>query len=265
MAEKRQNVFLDRRARRSAIITTLRYDYPHGHKVPWHFHEWDQLVYASQGVMTVRTETGSWVVPAQRAVWIPARMAHEIRMSGRVCMRTLYLKPRLGQRLQRRCEVMNVSPLMKELILYGCERPALIKKRRVHAHLIGMILDQLNAAECVPLQLPEPFDPRSLRVAKPLLDDPSDQRSLEELCELAGASKRTIERLFQTETQMTFGKWRQQLRLLHALRLLAEGAKITQVALDAGYSTASAFISMFRKTLGTTPGQYFKKMQRADR
>ncbi|HKW33313.1 MAG TPA: AraC family ligand binding domain-containing protein [Candidatus Acidoferrum sp.] len=164
MAEKRQTAFLDRRARRSAIITTLTYDYPHGYMVPWHFHEWDQLVYASEGVMTVRTESGSWVVPAQRAVWIPARTAHEIRMSGRVSMRTLYLKPRLEHGLQRRCEVMNVSPLMRELILHACERPALTKKQRAHAHLIGMILDQLKAAECVPLRLPEPVDPRSLRV-----------------------------------------------------------------------------------------------------
>jgi AraC-like DNA-binding protein len=83
---------------------------------------------------------------------------------------------------------------------------------------------------------------------------------LEELCKIAGGNKRTIERLFRVETLMTFGKWRQQLRLLHALRLLAEGAKITKVALEAGYSTPSAFISMFRKTLGTTPGKYFRNI-----
>ena len=257
MAEKRQTTFLDRRARRCAIITTLTYDYPHGHNVPWHFHEWDQLVYASHGVMTVRTEEGSWVVPAQRAVWIPAKTSHGIRMSGRVCMRTLYLKPHLGHGLPGRCEVVNVSPLLRELILHACEMPALSKKRRDHAHLASIILDQLKAAECVPLQLPEPVDQRSLRVARTLLDDPSDQRRLQELCDRVGANKRTIERLFLMETRMTFGKWRQQLRLLHALRLLAEGTKITQVALEAGYSTPSAFISMFRKTLGTTPGRYF--------
>jgi AraC-like DNA-binding protein len=241
MAQKRQAGLLDRRARRSALITTLTYDYPHGYKIPWHFHEWDQLVYASQ--MTVRTEGGSWVVPTRRAVWIPARTPHQIRMSGRVSMRTFYLKPRLRHRLPRHCQVMNVSPLMRELILHACKTPALGKGQRDHTHLIGMILDQLNTAECVPLQLPEPVDPRALRVANALLNNPSDQRALEELCEQAGANKRTIERLFQTETQMTFGKWRQQLRLLHALKLLAEGAKITQVALEAGYSTPSAFIA----------------------
>lgn len=258
MSVKRQMAFLDRRARRSAPVTTLAYDYPHGYKVAWHFHEWDQLVYASCGVMTVRTEEGSWVVPAQRAVWIPARTAHEIRMSGGVSMRTLYLRPRLRRNSARACEVMNVSPLLRELILHACKTPALSRRQRDHGHLVCMILDQLKTAECVPLQLPEPVDRRSLRVAKTLLQDPSDQRPLEELCEGAGANKRTIERLFQLETGMTFGKWRQQLRLLQALRLLAEGTKITQVALEAGYSTPSAFISMFRKTLGTTPARYFR-------
>jgi len=261
MSGKRQTGFLDRRSRRSALITTLAYDYPHGHKVPWHFHEWDQLVYASRGVMTVRTEEGSWVVPTQRAVWIPARTAHEIRMSGGVSMRTLYLRPRLRRNSARGCEVINVSPLLRELILYGCKTPALSKRQRGHGHLVNMIVDQLKTAECVPLQLPEPVDRRPLRVAKTLLNDPSDQRPLQQLCEGAGATKRTIERLFQTETGMTFGKWRQQLRLLHALRLLAEGAKITEVALEAGYSTPSAFISMFRKTLGTTPARYFRNTQ----
>src|SRR6516165_4868180 len=150
MSGKRQTGFLDRRSRRSALITTLAYDYPHGHKVPWHFHEWDQLVYASRGVMTVRTEEGSWVVPTQRAVWIPARTAHEIRMSGGVSMRTLYLRPRLRRNSARGCEVINVSPLLRELILYGCETPALSKRQRGHGHLVNMIVDQLKTAECVP-------------------------------------------------------------------------------------------------------------------
>jgi AraC-like DNA-binding protein len=257
VSQKRQAAFLDPKAKRSALITTLVYDYQPGHVVPWHFHDWDQLVYASSGVMTVRTEKGSWIVPTQRAVWIPAGTAHQIRMSGRVSMRTLYLRPRLSGHLPRRCDVVNVSPLLRELILHACQTPALAKRQPTQAHVIGAILDQLKIAESIALQLPELADPRSTRVAKIIIDDPSDQRPLVELCQRTGASKRTIERLFRTETRMTFGKWRQQLRLMHALRLLAEGNKITQVALDSGYSTTSAFISMFKKILGTTPSRYF--------
>jgi AraC-like DNA-binding protein/quercetin dioxygenase-like cupin family protein len=254
----KRGAFLDPKAKRAALITTLVYDYQPGHLVPWHFHDWDQLVYASSGVMTVRTEAGTWIVPAQRAVWIPAGTPHQIRMSGHVSMRTLYLKPGLTRRLPRHCEVVNVSPLMKELVLHACTIPALARKRPHEAHLVGTILDQLHGAKSVALQLPEPADTRSGRVAKLLVDDPSDQRSLDALCESAGASKRTIERLFRIQTGMTFGKWRQQLRLMHALRLLAEGRKITDVALESGYSTTSAFISMFKKTLGTTPSRYFR-------
>jgi AraC-like DNA-binding protein len=110
----------------------------------------------------------------------------------------------------------------------------------------------------VPLQLPNPTAPRALRIADVLLGDPSDRRPLALICKAAGASKRTVERLFQEDLGMSFGKWRQQLRLITAMQLLAEGAKVTHAALEAGYSTPSAFISMFRKTLGTTPTAYFR-------
>jgi len=120
-----------------------------------------------------------------------------------------------------------------------------------------------RAIQTVPLQLPHVADARASRIAKILHDDPSDSRPLAELCRLGGASKRTVERLFEQDAGMTFGRWRQQLRLLQAMQLLAEGAKVTHAALEAGYSTPSAFISMFRKTLGTTPAAYFRTTKNA--
>jgi AraC-like DNA-binding protein len=156
------------------------------------------------------------------------------------------------------CCVVNVSPLLKELILHACTLASLKKTVQVQQHLIDVIIDQLEAIQMVPLQLPAPSDPRAIRVAKLLSADPSDRRTLAGICKVAGASKRTVERLFQEDVGMTFGKWRQQLRLMQAMRLLAEGAKVTHAALESGYSTSSAFISMFRKTLGTTPTLYFR-------
>ena len=116
MTRKRQAAFLDSRARKGAAITSLAYDYPDGHIVPDHFHDSDQLVYACQGVMTVRAKDGTWIVPTHRAVWIPARMSHGIKMSGGVSMRTIYLKPHLVRALPRNCCVVNVSLLLRELI-----------------------------------------------------------------------------------------------------------------------------------------------------
>jgi AraC-like DNA-binding protein len=258
MSQKRQTAFFDRLGDRRSQIATHTHDYPAGHVVPLHFHDRDQLVYASHGVMTVRTSAGTWVVPTHRAVWIPAAIPHTITMSGRVAMRTLYLKPRLALALPRDCCVVNVSPLLKELILHACTFRALRKSTKSHSHLIDVIIDQLHAIPMLPLQLPHLSDPRALRVAEALIANPGKHRTLTQVCKSVGASKRTAERIFQHEVGMSIGRWRQQLRLMQAMRFLGEGAKVTYAALEAGYSTPSAFISMFRKTLGTTPTLYFK-------
>ena len=258
MLQKRQTAIFDRLGDSHSHITTLTHDYAAGRVIPLHFHDRDQLVYASRGVMTVRTSDGTWVVPTYRAVWIPATVHHTITMSGTVAMRTLYLKPRLAKALPRDCCVVNVSPLLKELILHACAFASLRKTIPWQRHLIEVIIDQLETIQMVPLQLPNPTDPRALRIARALLTDPSESRPLRQLCKVAGAGKRTVERLFQEDVGITFGKWRQQLRLMRAMQLLAEGKKVTHAALEAGYSTPSAFISMFRKTLGTTPAVYFR-------
>ncbi|MGO9085812.1 MAG: helix-turn-helix domain-containing protein [Candidatus Sulfotelmatobacter sp.] len=241
----------------SSPVTTLVYEFAHGHVIPEHFHPEDQLVYASRGVMTVRTSQGAWVVPAQRAVWIPAGTHHSIVMSGPVSMRTLYLRARMVRHLPRTCCVVNVSSLLQELILHACKYPQMSRRSKTHARLIDVLLDQLETVQAVPLQLPSPSDLRAVRVAEFLQRNPGDPRSLEALCRRAGASKRTVERLFLEETHLSLGKWRQRLRLMRSLQLLAAGEKITHAALEAGYSTPSAFIAMFRKALGTTPRRYF--------
>jgi AraC-like DNA-binding protein len=258
MSQKRQTAILDHRSHRSAQITALAYDYRPGHSIPWHFHEWDQLVYASRGVMTVTTAQGAWVVPAHRAVWIPAKVPHTIGISGVVAMRTLYLKRELAAHLPSGCCVLNVSPLLRELILHTCMLGRLDRTVPWQRHLVQVSLDLLQTIQMVPLQLPNPSDLRARRVADALSVSPSERASLAQLCTKAGASKRTIERLFRENLGMTLGKWRQQLRLMEAMRLLAGGAKVTHAALEAGYSTPSGFIAMFRKALGTSPAAYFR-------
>lgn len=258
MSQKRQAFALSPAKPGRAPITTLTRDYPPGYVIPPHLHRRDQLVYASCGVMTVRAKAGAWVVPTNRAVWIPAGVRHEIAMCGAVAMRTLYLQTGLAKGLPRACCVVNVSPLLKELILRACGSRELSWRIRWQKNLTDVILDQMEAVRTIPLRLPNPTDPRALRVAKALIGRPADSEPLGRICALAGASKRTIERLFVRDVGMSLGRWRQQLRLMRAMQLLAEGAKVTHAAVEAGYSTPSAFISMFRKTLGSTPASYFR-------
>ncbi len=200
-------------------VATLVYDFAPGHVIPPHYHPEDQLVYACRGVMTVNTSDGTWIVPARRAVWIPARIPHSIAMSGPVSMRTIYLRARLVRKLPRTCCVVNVSPLLQELILHACQYTALSRRSKVHAHLIDIIIDQLDHVQAIPLQLSTPSEPRALRVATALQADPGSSQSLEALCERAGASKRTIERIFRQETSLCWGNGKQQLPLMRSCRL----------------------------------------------
>jgi AraC-like DNA-binding protein len=240
------------------VRTAIVPEYADGQVIRTHTHPWHQLVYASRGVMTVRTPEGAWVVPTNRGVWVPAGTRHSIQMSGAVSLRTLYLVPRLSNSLPGNPRVVGISPLLRELILRIVDLDSLKARNPEHAHLASVLLDQLQVMQSDAVHLPLPRDARAKRIAAMLQKQPSDTRSLVELSKFAGASKRTVERLFKFETGMGFGKWRQQLRLGHALRLLAAGDAVTTVALEVGYDSISAFISAFRMTFGKTPGQYFR-------
>jgi AraC-like DNA-binding protein len=197
-------------------------------------------------------------------VWVPAEIEHGIEMSGSVLVQTLYLSTALSARLPTRCTAVNVSPFLRELIGHTVRLGMLNKNDPPRARLIGVLLDQLSVLPTIPLQLPWPSDPRAQRAAtwvRAHLDEPSSTR---QVAKRALLSARTLERLFQRETGLTFGKWRQQLRLLQALRLLAAGRSVTAVALEVGYESPSAFIVMFRGALGVTPHRYFAARSNSD-
>jgi AraC-like DNA-binding protein len=206
--------------------------------------------------MTVHTAAGSWVVPSHRSVWVPADVEHSIVMSGRVQIRTLYFAPGLAK-LEHECRAVNVPPLVRELILHAAVKSPLLLGVPAHMRLIGVLLDELVALPAAPLQLALPRDPRALSVASALVADPALPCSLHRLAADAGSSLRTIERLFQEETMLTLNQWRRRLRVVEALRLLAAGEQVTNVALSVGYSTPSAFAAMFRQETGVSPGRYF--------
>ena len=224
---------------------------------PWHRHYRAQLTFASAGVLTVGTAEGTWVVPPQQAVWIPAGTLHEVSTEGPASLRFLYLHPQAAAALSPGCYVLAVSDLLRALIFRTAAFPAHYGDASPEARIIQVILDELRASKPEPLHLPLPQDKRLKVITGALLEDPAIDASLGQWADRAGASERTLARLFLKETGMTFGAWRQRLRLLSAVARLAEGAAVTNVAYDLGYDSPSAFIAMFRKTLGRTPGRYF--------
>jgi AraC-like DNA-binding protein len=239
-------------------IRSLALRFPSGHEVAPHAHPWGQLVYATEGVMTVTTPVGDWVVPPSRAAWVPADTEHSIRATDRVHLRTLYVRPDLTGTLPRDCRVLAVSALLRELILATLESGYLHERIPEQARLAGVLLDRVRVTDEVPLQLPWPTDPRARRVAERAQADLADGTPLAGLADGSGASVRTLERLFVRDTRMTFGRWRQQARLLQALRLLAAGESVTSAGLSVGFASTSAFVAMFRRALGKTPGRWFR-------
>ena len=241
-------------------IVTFARDLAQGESLPLHHHRRAQLVYASSGVMTVSTRVAAYVVPPQRAVWMPGGVDHRIDARSDVAMRTLYFDPEIDldvtARLPTDVCVLRVSPLLRELILAAVSEGPYCPADSPQSRLMAVIIDQLCTSSVSTLALPMPTEPRLLRLAEMLIANPADARSLEEWAREVGTSKRTLGRLFTAQTGMSFRAWRQQRRLLRALELLATGENVTVVALELGYENASAFIAMFRRSFGTTPKRY---------
>ena len=244
-------------------MRSLASNYASGYRIEPHQHPWHQLLFASSGAMTVSTARSSWMIPTGRAVFIPARSAHEIRMWGRVEMRTLYFALPLtsfdGFAGTNECSVIRVRPLLRELILCAVERMGLDSRVAHDARMIGLLEDEVKSAIETAgdpaLTLPMPSDERALALAHRVLEQPLSGEGVRELAQQHGVARRTLERRFRDETGMSFGMWRQKARLLDSIRLLAEGKSVTDAALDTGYSSVSAFIAAFKNTFGYTPGR----------
>jgi AraC-like DNA-binding protein len=218
-------------------------------------------VYAARGVLSVHTERGTSIVPANRAAWIPAGCTHYHVAHGETDMRIFFLPASLARLVPGRPAVFAVSGLAREILLTltgprnydgaapGWDRAAQSRLRRV-------LVDELREAREQPLQLPEPRDDRLRAIAQMLYDQPADNTSLAELGRATGASARTLSRLFHNELGLTFYEWRTQLRIYHALVLLADGHDATRVAYACGWANPTSFITAFANIIGTTPGRY---------
>ncbi len=235
-------------------LSVFARDYADGEAVPRHAHERAQLLYATRGVMRIATDAAAFVVPPGHALWMPAGEPHRVGIEGAVAMRALFLRGDAASAGPVATTVLAVSPLLKELILAACAEPLEWDEAGRGGHLAALIRDEIARARTLPFGVPEPRDARLARVAAGLRADPASPRRLEEWAEEAGASPRTLERLFLAETGMGFARWRQRLRLSEAAARLARGEAPARAAAAVGYASAPAFGAAFRAAFGITPG-----------
>ena len=240
------------------LLVAMENMWPAGTSTGWHSHPRGQLLYAIKGVMIIQSEAGTWVVPPNRALWMISGLVHNVTMSGDVEMRTAYIDSGLVQNLPEQTCVINVSPLLRELLVEAVRIPLDCEIGPRDERLVGLLLDEVRGSNAIPLHLPMPSDPRLTKMCQSLIEHPADGSSAKSWADAMSMGERTLHRLFSQETGMTFAQWREQARLLSALKELAAGKKGIEVALNCGYSSQSAFSAMFRRHFGVSPSAFYR-------
>ena len=238
-------------------LAAMARDLPAGHRIAAHRHRRAQLIYGTTGAIAVVTEQGTWVVPATRAVWIPAGATHAMDCIGAVRMRTLYVEPSAAPGLQGGPTVVSVSPLLRELVEAATRLPLEYDPVGRDATLVDLLLHELAPHPVPALHLPTPADPVLAALCTAIHAEPGAHWTTVTAAAHAHLSPRSLQRRFPAATGMTLAAWVQQCRLVHAVTLLAAAVPVTSVATRLGYATPSAFTAMFRRTLGTAPSAYF--------
>lgn len=222
----------------------------------WHDHPWIQLSYAIRGVLEVQTESGRYLAPPQRAILIPAGLQHCVTSGAETEMRSLYIRSEEIPALQDDCQILEIQPLTRELIRSFSTYAVDYDEAGEEGRLVSVLIDQLLAAPHTDLHLPWPADERLQKICRELYEHPDNSMTLGEVAAQIGLSEKTVTRLFQKETSLSFRAWRQRLRLLSSLPMLERGERVTDIALACGYDSTSAFIYAFRSHFGVTPGSF---------
>ncbi|WP_233192799.1 AraC family transcriptional regulator [Acidimangrovimonas sediminis] len=231
-------------------------DYEAGDVVPEHVHARAQLLYGSTGVVMVETSQGAWMMPPQRGLWIPAGVTHSVRMLGRVRMRSLYFTPRAVRAMPAACEVLGMTPLMRNLLAEAVTLPAEYDVAGRDGMVMALIQQELPRLPILPLSLPLPEDPALAARCRAFLAGPRPRDRIDDWARAVGMSRRSFTRHFRAETGLSFVAWRQQACIMAALPRLAAGEPVTSVALDLGYANPAAFSAMFTRSLGAPPRSY---------
>jgi len=233
------------------------------HEIDWHTHPRFQVIYASEGVMMVDTPRETWVVPPLRAIWMPPGTPHRVRASSRVRMRSLYVRPDAAARMPKDCQVLPVTPLLRELIRRATEIPLEYDEHGAEGRVMGLILDELASLARLPYNLPMPKQGPLAAVCTRLVAHPAEATTREAVAAGLGMTGRTLDRHFKRQLGMNFGEWCRRAALLRALAWFAEGRPVTAVALDLGYASLSAFCAMFKRETGRTPRAHLRELKQA--
>jgi len=235
-------------------IVAFADEYAAGFVDPFHSHQRSQLCYAASGVMSVVTDTTSFVLPPRRAIWIPAGVNHQVACRGLVQLHVLYVDPILDTQPQH-CRVFETSSLVRALIEEILTFEHAYDEDGREGKLVRLLLDEIARMPNIDIHAPMPEDKRLLRVCNAILANPADPRDIDDWAAVAGMGRRTFTRAFKDNTGMGLATWRQQVRLMEALSLLHAGWAVTTVAYEVGYESPSAFTAMFHRTFGMTPTQ----------
>ncbi|MFZ0273288.1 MAG: helix-turn-helix transcriptional regulator [Acidobacteriaceae bacterium] len=241
-------------------VGAMRKSYPGGYTGFRHSHPRAQFLYAESGTMKVTTDSGLWIVPPHRAVWFPPNCPHQTGALGAVEMRTLYIRPdACPKRAPQEACVVQVSPLLRELVRRATSMPVEYDEQGHDGRIVALLLDEIQWSRVHVPTMPQLHDPRLRAVERALSANPGDSRTVEEWAQLAGASPRTLARLFLREADMSFRCWREQFRAVTAISKLMSGDSITTLAAELGYETAGAFTAMFRRVMGMTPSRFMSE------
>ncbi|MDN5924626.1 MAG: helix-turn-helix transcriptional regulator [Xanthomonadales bacterium] len=224
----------------------------------WHTHQRGQFMHVESGMVCVRTRYGVWAITAQRIGWMPPEVEHTVRIVEPITGWGVWVAPQATRGLPPKPAMLQGSPLMRELVYRAAAWTNSNQLDTEQQRLLDVLMDEMRHAQVPdnPITLVMPDDRRVLRVAERLLTQPGDTRTREQWAIWAGLSTRSLTRLFREQTGMSFVQWRQQARLSHALEQLGQGAGVAQIADSLGYASASAFVAMFRRCLGQSPGRY---------
>jgi len=238
-------------------LVPLAHDYAHGASEPWHQHDCAQLIHTLSGVVRVETEFGSWTVPPSRGVWLPAFTRHALQITGTVAARTLFIHPLARADLPPSCQVVQITPLLRELIVSALTLPAAYLADSRAERIVELILDEIRGMDVLPFALPAPHSARLQALCQRIQQTPGESWTLLRASASLNVSGRTLARHFSRETGLQFSDWVRRARLAIALTRLAQGDSVLRVALDLGYESPSAFSAMFRRLLGVAPTDYF--------